>query len=311
VTAEKKKRRAGYRQPGSSAATTASSDAAPRRSGPFASLLRSDPAQSPYPTLRSSFDAALRAVCGSPVIMGTIVLLVFGLRLALVALQVPARGAVFAATLALPPIGTVLDLQAAGTIFGDASGFVVAPAFLLVRSLVLAGLTGMIVEALLTGGAGRVGVLRGLRGFPPIFGIGVIELGAVFLGSLVIGFTGLGLVGVIVVLVATLFVFGYAPIVAVRDTRGLAWTARKTIRAARIPGSQNIFLALIYTVPSLLMLPVLIPSGQDIAANPSIGTWVGILLANVFHVVFLAVYCHRYLVAEAEIPDPPDDRRRR
>jgi hypothetical protein len=242
--------------------------------------------------------------------MATIAVLVFALRLLLVALQIPPRGAVFAATLALPPIGTVLDLQAAGTIFGDATGLVVAPAFLLVRSIVLAVLSGLVVESLRTGRASRLGALRGLRGFPPIFGIGVIELGAVFIGSLVIGFTGLGLVGVIVVLVATLFFFGYAPIVAVRETRGLAWTARKTIRAARVPGSQNIFLALIYTVPALLMLPVLIPSGQGIAANPSVGTWIGILVANVFHVVFLGVYCHRYLVAEAEIPDPPEDRRR-
>jgi hypothetical protein len=251
---------------------------------------------------------AFIAVCGSPAIMITIVVLVFVIRLGLVAFHLPARGAVFAATLALPPVGTVLDLQAAGAILGDATGFVIAPAFLAVRSVILAILTGMVVESLRTGRVTSGAIGAGLRAFLPIFGIGIIELGAVFVGSLLIGFTGLGLIGVLIVLVAVLFFFAYAPVIAVREPSGLLWTFRKSVRAARIPGSMNITLAFIYTVPALLMLPVFIPGGQDIEVNPSVATWAGILAANVFHVVALAVYCHRYLWAEAEIPDPPEAR---
>jgi hypothetical protein len=242
--------------------------------------------------------------------MLSIAALVFALRLVLVLLGVPARGSVFAAVLALPPVGTVLDLQAAGTVFGDATGFLIAPAFLLVRSLILAVLTGMIVESLRTGRVSARGALGGLRALPPIFGVGIIELGSVFMGSLIIGFTGLGLLGVVLVLVAILFAFGYAPVISVREPRGLQWIARKSIRAARIPGSQNVFLALIYTILALVILPVLIPGGQVVAVNPGVATWIGILLVNLFHVVFLAVYCHRYLYAEDEIPDPPEPRRR-
>jgi hypothetical protein len=275
------------------------------------SFLRGDPSQSPYPTLRSSFGGALLAIGGSPLVMVAIAVLVFAIRFVLVALQVPARGSLFAAALALPPVGTVLDLQAAATAFGDPTGLLVAPAFLIARSLIVAVLAGLAVESLRTGRATRAGALAGARGAPALFGVGVIELAAVFIGSLVIGFAGLGLLGIMLVLVGTLFAFGYAPVIAVEEQRGLQWTVRRSIRAARIPGSQNIFLALIYTVPSLLMLPVLVPQGQLIAATPSIATWIGILLANVFHVVFLAVYCHRYLAAAEDIPDPAEPARAR
>jgi hypothetical protein len=170
-------------------------------------------------------------------------------------------------------------------------------------------LTGMIIESLRTGRVTASGPLGGLRALMPLFGVGVIELGSVFMGSLIIGFTGLGLLGVVLVLVAILFVFGYAPVIAVREPRGLQWIVRKSLRAARIPGSQNVFIALIYTILALVILPVLIPRGQDVDINPAVATWIGILLANLFHVVFLAVYCHRYLDAEGEIPDPPEARR--
>ena len=312
---KKKRRRPDYRAPGSSPEVAAeSSPAAPSGArgtgGILGSLFRSSPGDSPYPKLRVSFERAVLAVCSSPAIMLSIAALVFVLRLALVLLGVPARGSVFAAVLALPPVGTVLDLQAAGTVFGDATGFLIAPAFLLVRSLILAVLTGMIVESLLTGRVTGRGALGGLRAFPPIFGVGIIELGSVFMGSLIIGFTGLGLLGVVLVLVAILFAFGYAPVISVREPRGLQWIARKSIRAARIPGSQNVFLALIYTILALVILPVLIPGGQVVAVNPGVATWIGILLVSLFHVVFLAVYCHRYLYAEDEIPGPPEPRRR-
>lgn len=311
---KKKRRRPDYRAPGSSPEAAGSSRPAPSGArgtgGILGSLFRGSPGDSPYPKLRISFERAVLAVCSSPAIMLSIAALVFLLRLVLVLLGVPARGSVFAAVLALPPVGTVLDLQAAGTVFGDATGFLIAPAFLLVRSLILAVLTGMIVESLRTGRVTARGALGGLRALPPIFGVGIIELGSVFMGSLIIGFTGLGLLGVVLVLVAILFAFGYAPVISVREPRGLQWIARKSIRAARIPGSQNIFLALIYTILALVILPVLIPGGQAVAVNPSVATWIGILLVNLFHVVFLAVYCHRYLYAEDEIPDPPEARSR-
>jgi hypothetical protein len=312
---KRKRRRPDYRAPGSSPEAAAGSSR-PAQSGArgtggiLGSLFRGSPGDSPYPKLRISFERAVLAVCSSPAIMLSIAALVFALRLVLVLLGVPARGSVFAAVLALPPVGTVLDLQAAGTVFGDATGFLIAPAFLLVRSLILAVLTGMIVESLRTGRVSARGALGGLRALPPIFGVGIIELGSVFMGSLIIGFTGLGLLGVVLVLVAILFAFGYAPVISVREPRGLQWIARKSIRAARIPGSQNVFLALIYTILALVILPVLIPGGQVVAVNPGVATWIGILLVNLFHVVFLAVYCHRYLYAEDEIPDPPEPRRR-
>ena len=313
MTADKKRRRADYRPPGRPAGdrgTEVHEEGRPRAGGLFGSLFRgASPGQSPYPALHTSFVRAVLTVCGSPALMAIVVALVFVLRLALVALNVPARGSVFAATLALPPVGTVLDLQAAGAILGDASGFVLAPAFLAVRSIVVAVLAGTIVEAMRTGRVTLAGAWAGLRAFPPVFGVGIIELGAVFIGSLAIGFTGLGLVGVMIVLVAILFVFSYAPVIAVREPRGLLWTIRKSIRAARIPGSMNITLAFIYTIPALLMLPIFIPGGQDIAVNPGVATWIGILVANLFHVVALAVYCHRYLWAEDDIPDPPQARR--
>jgi len=312
---KRRRRRPDYRAPrvgNSSRSESQDSGGGTKSTGGFLGFLsRSDPTQSPYPSFRESFGKAMIAVCGSPVIVLTVLALVFLVRIALVWLRVPPRASGFALVLGLPPVGTLFDLQAAGTILGDTRGFLLIPVFILLRSLILAELTGMVVESLRTGRVSTAGLGRGIRAFPALLGVEIVVLGIVLVGGLILNITGLGALAAPFLFVAVLFLFGYAPAVAIEEPRGLQWTARRSIRAARIPGSQNVFLALLYVVPGLLLAPAFVPGGQAIDANPGVGTWVGVLVLNVLHVVFLAVYCHRYLVAEDEIPDPAEPQRRR
>ena len=314
----KKRRRPEYRPPQQQAAETkrpqtppATEEGGRRPAGILGFLNRGAPVSSPYPPIRRSIGRAFVAVCSQPVLLGTIFLLVFVVREGLLVLGFPPRTGFFAATLALPPVSAVLDADIARTIFGESTGIIMTPVLLLVRTLIVAMLTGMVAESVEHGRVTLRGIGAGLRGSPGLLGAAIIGLGAVFIGSLVVSFTGLGLLGVVGILAVVLFFLGYAPIVAVRYRKGLTWTVRKAVRAGRIPGSQNAVLATIYSVLALLVIVALVPAGSDFDANPAITTWIGILLANVIHVVMLGVYVHRFLWAEGDIPDPPEPAPRR
>lgn len=310
MSGKKRKRDPGYRAPGRAAEPEPQAGSErPRGGGPLGFLFRGTPGSSPYPTFTSSVSRGFLAVFSQPAIIVPILVLVLAARIGFTALGLPPRASYLAATFALPPVSSSFDTQFATIIFGPSTGLLVAPVFLLFRSLLVAAFTGMVVESLRTGRVTGAGVRAGLRGFPTVLGISIVGLGALFIGSFLVALTGLGFLGLFVLLVAVLFFLGYAPVIAVSEGGGLGRVARRAARSARIPASNNLFLAIAYVLVSLLMIIVIIPSGQNVDANPGILTWAGALLANAVHMGFLGVYCYRYLVAAPEISDPAPTRR--
>lgn len=306
---KKRRRRPDYRAPQGSATVRDSRDdgrpASRRPGGLFGLFAPGDPSASPYPNLRTSLGRGFLTVGSSLPILLTIVAFVFGARLLLVAIGVPPRGIFAALLLTLPPLGSFVDSQLSQQIFGAALGTPMTLVFLLVRTLVVCVLTGMIVESLERGSVSLEGVRRGLRGIPALVGVSVIGLGAVFAGSILAGVSGLGTLGLFGLMGVAMHLLAYAPAIAVARPMRLQAMLGASVRAARVPGSQNVVMAVMYAFLALLLLPGLVPRGAEIAANPSLATWIGILVANVVHVGLLATYCYRYMVAAPELPQAP------
>jgi drug/metabolite transporter (DMT)-like permease len=66
-------------------------------------------------------------------------------------------------------------------------------------------------------------------------------------------------------------------------------------------------MALLYAIPSLFIVQF-IPPTFDV--NPSPGTWVFVLLMNVFHVSALVTYAYRWMCIEDEVPEASAGRSR-
>ena len=275
-------------------------------------MFRGDPASSPYPKFGSSLARGFVAVCSQPAILLTVVVLLFVTWVGLTSLGLPSRVYYMGSALALSPISTSFDQQIPIAVFGQSPGLLIAPVFLIVRSIVVGAFTGMLVQALREGKVTMQGVRQGVRAFPPILGVEILGFGAVLIGQIAVFIMGpsFQFIGIVLLLTAVLFFFGYAPAIAVSEGGGLAVVVRRSIRAARVPGSQNVYLAVLCVVTSILLAP-LGPGVQLINASPGIAPWIWTILMNVVQLVFLAAYVYRYVYASAAIPNTPPPKRGR
>jgi hypothetical protein len=285
---------------------------APRRPGSLASALLGG-GESPLPPIGRSLGRGLLAVVSQPALVVLVVLLVVGAWVLLVGLGfegVPAR---LVAVLALPPISTLFDLGTGDSLYG------VGPAFLiymgttiLVRGIVYAALAGLVLEALEDGRVTRFGLLRGLLSLPTVLVVQVASFSLIIFGNLffpVLG-PGIGFLGIVLALVGGLFFLGFAPTAAIRERRRAFETLRRSGRLAMMPGGRHAMLCFLYFFVAVLpLLGGLAPSGGEITANPSILTWVFVMIENVLSVVFMATFAYRWVVAEASVPEQPVRRR--
>jgi hypothetical protein len=74
----------------------------------------------------------------------------------------------------------------------------------------------------------------------------------------------------------------------------LPLTLSKAVRAARLPGSNNLALAVLYAVPSFALLLAPLP-GSVIGVNPSVGAWTISIVINVLQMAAVAMFAFRYL----------------
>jgi hypothetical protein len=279
--------------------------------GLFGGALR-PPGDSALPPIGRSIGRGLLAVASQPVLVALTAVLVVASWLLLVGLGfegVPRR---LVDVLALPPIGTWFDLGTGTSLYGLGGGFLVfLIVSVLVRGIALGFLTGLVLEALEDGRVTRAGLLRGLVAIPTALVVQVASLSLIFAGNLILPVLGpnVGFLGSVAVLVAGLFFLGFAPAAAIREGRPVLETIRRAARAAMLPGGRHLVLSSLYF---LLALPVAVgfaPGGGGITANPSVATWVFVVVANVVHVGFLAVFAYRWVVAEPSVPDQPVRRR--
>jgi hypothetical protein len=163
-----------------------------------------------------------------------------------------------------------------------------------------------VVEALEDGHVSAASLRRGLRALPVTFAICIIAVGILTLSSLfgqLLG-PGLGILLQVGALVLGLYLFVFAPIVAVDEGRSMPDSLARSVRAARIPGVGNLALAALYVVPSIALIVLPGMPGHLIGVNPTIGAWLFVLALNLLHLALLATFAFRYLSVAHEVPEP-------
>ena len=313
------------RRPASSYRAPSRQDPEPRR-GFLDRFAPRPPGTSPMPKLRTSIARGITVVLATPVLIAAIpaVLLVEWIVLVVLGFQGPF--ALLMSTFAVPPISTSMDITLASSVFSQAGGtgvgvalapFAAIAAFLVISAVLQALVTTAAVERLRTGAVTSWAARRAARVLPVTIGVGVANLGVLiaaqfgqFLGA------GIGLLVAVGVLMAGVYLLAFAPAIAADEDHRLAFTMGKSVRAARMPGSNNLMLAALYVVPSLALFSATslgsLP-GSAIGVNPSIGAWVAVTLIDVLQMAIVATFAFRYLSVAHEVPEPkpPSARARR
>jgi hypothetical protein len=269
------------------------------------------PGESGFPSIWASIRAGAILVGSSIPILLTTFLFVFAAWIALVGIGLEGPTGRLVNLAALPPIGTYFDALNGVTIFGyGTAGLVAAGVFLLVRAAFLAVATGMVVVAF-EGGGPLEGAIRGLRAYPVALAVNVLSLSLMVAGTIVLPLLGpgIGFLGSVLILVAALFLFAFAPAAAVTDRPPLAETLSRSVRAATIPGSRHVLISMLYIFLALPLLVFLAPEGNLLTVNPALSTWIYVLFASFVHVTFLAAFAYRWMSVREIVP-PPRSRRR-
>lgn len=295
-------RPSGYRDPKPAAAPA-------RRRGILDSMFAPRvPGATSMPRVRTAITRGVVTVLGSPALAIAPALYLLLVWLVLIAAGYQGPFAPLANLLALPPIGTSLDATLATSLFGLQGGLFGILAFLAVRAVALALLTAAVVEALEDGRVTRASLGRALRALPVTFatcviGVGILTLSSFFGPLLGPGFGILLQVGALVI---GLYLFTFAPIIAVDEGRTMPECLTRSIRAARLPGAGNLMLAALYVVPSIAVIVAPGKPGNLIGVNPPVGAWVFAVVVNILHVALLATFAFRYLSVAHEVPEPPE-----
>jgi hypothetical protein len=252
------------------------------------------------PPVAATFANGMSVVGRSPLLLVITFLAVLGLWLGFTGYGVIQSAAPQAMVLliSLPPLHTLLDLTflsggrtvSAAQVVAASAGLVVVRAILasLLISLILRGFNPGSDEDV------RASLRRATRSFIPMVGI---ELGFLIAATtaitLVSGF--LGNLGVIIVLVAGLYFFSYAPVIAVGEQEGTVRAAQLSIRAARVPGPQHVMFTTGYLALTLFV-SVVTPGSRVAAATPSLAVWGFALLVGFLHVSVLGAFTYRWLL---------------
>jgi len=286
---------------------------APQRRG-LGSFLFRPPSPPVFPPIRSSLGRGLLGVASSPALLVSSFLLVGAVWLVLIAVGFESSPARLVHMLAIAPLGTQFDVGVGGELYGNSvQALLVVNGLIVVRSVVVAVITGAVVEALEGGRVSGSAVARGLRAFAPILGLHIASFGLLVVGNLLLP-TIAGPLGVFafvfvqyLVLVVLLAAFAFVPVAAVRERRPIGETFRRAWRAARLP-TGHFLLVLLYVTLSLFVL-LAAPGGATITANPSAQLWTFILVGTYLHVSFMAVFAYRWILVENEVPEVSARRR--
>lgn len=295
-------RPSGYRDPKPAAAP-------PRKRGILDSLFAPRvQGSTSMPRIRTALARGVATVIGTPVLLIAPILYPLIVWLALVAAGYQGPFAPLANLLALPPVGTSLDATLATSLFGLRGGLYGILVLLAVRALALALVTAAAVEALEEGRVSRACFRRGLRALPVTFAVCIVGVGMLTLSSFfgpLLG-PGFGILLQVGALVFGLYLFVFAPIVAVDERRTMPDSLTRSVRAARLPGAGNLTLATLYVVPSIAVIVAPGKPGSLIGVNPTIGAWVFVLLIGLLHVALLVTFAFRYLSVAHEVPEAPE-----
>jgi hypothetical protein len=268
--------------------------------------------ESAMPKMRTSVARGFVTVAASPVLVVGSFLVLIVLWLVVIACGYQGPFATMSSALALPPLGTSFDATLATGIFGLQGGIVGITAFVVLRGVLIALLTAGVVEALDTGRVSTASAVNGLRALPvslatSVLGVAFLTLSSFFAPLLGPGFGILIQVGG---LVLGVYLFVFAPVIAVAERRTLPDSLTRSIRAARMPGVGNLGMAALYVIPAIAVIVAPGKPGNLIGVNPSIAAWAFVLVVSVLHVVMLAAFAFRYLAVADEVPEAREPRGR-
>jgi hypothetical protein len=268
--------------------------------------------ESAMPKMRTSVARGFVTVAASPVLVVGSFLLLIVLWLVVIAFGYQGPFATMSSALALPPLGTSFDATLATGIFGLQGGIVGITAFVVLRGVLIALLTAGVVEALDTGAVSAASAVNGLRALPvclatSVLGVAFLTLSSFFAPLLGPGFGILIQVGG---LVLGVYLFVFAPVIAVAERRTLPDSLTRSIRAARMPGVGNLGMAALYVIPAIAVIVAPGKPGNLIGVNPSIAAWAFVLVVSLLHVVMLAAFAFRYLAVADEVPEAREPRGR-
>jgi len=285
----------------------------PARRGLFDSVLGyRPPSDAPVPKIRTAFTRGAVAVCSSPWLLIAPLVAVLAVWLGVVASGFPGPFGVFGGFLAVPPVSTNMDVGLPTVLLPTKLALLGGLVSVLPRGIFLALTSGMIIDVLdgkpVTGGSLR----RGIRALPTAVGLCIVSIGFWIFTLLAAQMLGPGIGTLVQVGVPALgiYLFGFAVTIAVSERRGMAESLSKSVRAARLPGSNNLLLALLYVFGSLAIQVILTTSYGRFDVNPTVKAWIWVLLANLFHVCMYATLAFRYLYFADSVPDAPARRSR-
>ncbi len=264
-----------------------------------------------YPPLGVSLARGMRTVGTSPALLVTTFLGALALWLAYSAYGLDLAAISWAMVLleSLPPFQSFIDVRLLATerpssigVFIGSGLWVLAARALLGTvwiTLILRSLQPEGPEGELTPSSRR----QGIRKYPVMLGIHAVLLLVMFVaGVFAPAFLGadFGQLGVIVVFLAGMYFFVFAPVVAVAEGVGLREAFRLSIRAARVPGPRHMVLTFSYVAFSLFLLSTA-PVSPDLNATPSILVWVYALFVAFLHVSVLAALTFRWLFVREHV----------
>ncbi len=292
--------------------TNGAKDAAPQRRGLLDGLFAPRvPGATSMPRITSSFARGFVAVVSSPGLLLAIPILLLAEWLAAVALGFQGPFTLFASALALPPIGTAFDESIATGIYGQQTGLALLLAFVVLRAVVMALLITSIVQVLDEGHVTTKALPRALRVIPTTLAVGILSMAIITLASILLAFlgSGIGLLLQVGTLVATVYLFVFAPVMAAAEGRSMPESLSRSMRAGRMPGAGNLTLAALYVVVCVV---VLLATGRPdhIGVNPTAGAWAFVLVVSLLQVTFIATFAFRYLSVTDEVPAAPEPRQR-
>jgi hypothetical protein len=262
----------------------------------------------PMPNIRTSFARGLAVAISTPALVVLVPVVLVALWSLAVTFGFQGPFTEFGATFTIPPVGSV-EWVSIGSVVFSTTGFAALGAIvilLLLRGVVLGAVATIAVERLRTGAVSRWAVLRLVRVVPIAFLVNALNLALLILGNQVAALLGPG-IGLLVyfgVLVGGLYFTAFATTIAADEDRTIVDTLRRSFRAARMPGSQNLMLAVLYTIPAYAVLVAPLP-GSKIGVNPAVAAWVASIIIGLLNVAVAATFSFRYLSVAAEVPELP------
>jgi len=268
------------------------------------------PPMDAMPPIRTAFVRGLAGTWSSPVVVGATVVWAFVEWIVVISLGYPGPFALLAHVAAPAPLSTTTDLSVSIGILGVGKGIPLVPIAAAVHALWQAIVVGLALETIETGRASRWGAIRGLRAFPVAFAIHLFGVAVLFASQIVAGLGGEGLSFILqlAILVLAVWVFAFAPVIAVAEGRRFLDSLGRALRAARLPGSGNLTFAAIYVVPWFAVFVATVVGavpGSSLDVNPPYSAWIFVIVLSLLHAAIQGALAMRYLAIADEVPDAP------